>query len=304
MGEVQKLHHITVCICTYKRPEMLVRLMKELINQRTDQLFTYSVVIVDNDAAQSARKKVEDLRKASNLSVNYYCEPEQNISLARNMAVQYATGDYLAFMDDDEVPGREWLLHLYRSFHAFKADGVLGPVLPDFETTPPKWIIKSRVCERDSFETGTILKNPRDTRTGNVLLDRRILPNDKPPFDKRFGKTGGEDVDFFRRMMEQGKVFVWSNEAYVNEIVPQHRMKRLYFLRRGLLRGIVSSNNISFISISTIKSIIAFSLYTMVLPFLLLIGHHLFMKYLIKDCDHIGKLIALCGIKPIKERSF
>jgi hypothetical protein len=52
------------------------------------------------------------------------------------------------------------------------------------------------------------------------------------------------------------------------------------------------------------KSIIAFSLYTAALPFLLLIGHHLFMKYLIKDCDHIGKLIALCGIKPIKERSY
>lgn len=278
--------------------------MKELQNQSTEQLFTYSIVIVDNDAAQSASQIVEDMRKEVHICIDYYCEPEQNIALARNKAVQNATGDFLAFIDDDEVPSREWLLHLYKSFHAFNADGVLGPVLPYFEIDPPKWVIKSKVCERNSFETGTIIKSPRDTRTGNILLDRKILLHDKTAFDRRFGITGGEDVDFFRRMMEKGNVFVWSNEAYVHEIVPKHRLKRTYFMKRGLLRGIVSSNNVSLISISTMKSIIAFGLYTAALPFLILIGHHLFMKYLIKDCDHIGKLIALCGIKPIKERSY
>jgi glycosyltransferase involved in cell wall biosynthesis len=283
---------------------MMARLLKELQNQRTDKLFTYSVVVVDNDSAQSAIHTVQDIKKEANSSIDYYCEPEQNIALARNKAIQNAKGDFLAFIDDDEVPQREWLLNLYTSFHAFNADGVLGPVLPYFEIDPPKWVIKSKVCERNSFKTGTIIKNPRDTRTGNVLLDRKILLHDKAPFDRRFGKTGGEDVDFFRRMLKKGYVFVWCNDAYVHEIVPQQRLKRAYFMKRALLRGIVSSNYMSVMSISTMKSIIAFSLYTAALPFLLLIGHHLFMKYLIKDCDHIGKLIALCGIKPIKERSY
>ena len=53
-----KAHHISVCICTFKRPELLTRLLERLENQRTDGLFTYSVVVADNDPAQSARQAV------------------------------------------------------------------------------------------------------------------------------------------------------------------------------------------------------------------------------------------------------
>src|SRR4030067_157327 len=92
----QKLHHITVCICTYKRPEMITRLLKGLQNQRTDNLFTYSAVVVDNDAAESAKQAVQDIKKESCSSIDYYCEPDQNISLERNKAVQNASGDFPA----------------------------------------------------------------------------------------------------------------------------------------------------------------------------------------------------------------
>lgn len=282
---------------------MLERLIRELQNQSTEGLFTYSTVIIDNDFAQSARNIVEETRKDSGITIDYYCEAEQNIALARNKAVQNASGDYLAFIDDDEIPCRKWLLNLYQSINTYKADGVLGPVLPSYAGEPPKWVIKGRLCERKAFETGTAINNPRDTRTGNVLINGNIFRTDKEPFDYRLGKTGGEDVDFFRRKLEQRHIFIWCNEAYVHEIVPQHRLKRSYFIRRALLRGRVSANNITLISVSAVKSIVAFSLYTAALPFLLLLGHHLFMKYLIKDCDHIGKLLALFRINLIKERS-
>lgn len=41
--------HISVCICTFKRPSLLLRLLKELAGQETQGLFTYSIVVVDND---------------------------------------------------------------------------------------------------------------------------------------------------------------------------------------------------------------------------------------------------------------
>ncbi len=44
------LPHICVCICTYKRRSYLERLLRELINQQTDDRFTYSVIVADNDA--------------------------------------------------------------------------------------------------------------------------------------------------------------------------------------------------------------------------------------------------------------
>jgi glycosyltransferase involved in cell wall biosynthesis len=298
----KQLHHITICICTYKRSVMLVRLLKELHKQRTDDVFTYSAVVVDNDTAESARQVVEDARKEVRFSIDYFCEPEQNIALARNKAVQNATGDFLALIDDDEIPNQDWLLDLYHSILAYNADGVLGPVLPYYEIDPPGWVVKSKLCERKSFPTGTRLVNPRDTRSGNALLRISIIAGNDKPFDYLFGRTGGEDVDFFRRMLNKGKVFIWCNEAYVREAVPPDRLKRMYFIKRALLRGVAGSKNASLMSISALKSVLAFVLYTAALPVLLVMGQHWFMKYLIKDCDHIGKLMALCGIELVKER--
>ena len=295
--------HICVCVCTYKRPQLLERLLKQLQGQRTGGCFTYSVLIVDNDPEQSAKHMVVSWKIKSLVPIDYYVEPEKNIARARNKAVQNARGDFAAFIDDDEFPNEDWLLNLYKTCHEFHADGILGPVIPYFETEPPRWIIKGKLCERESFRTGTRIRNPKYTRTGNVLLHRDIFVDKESLFDPRFGKTGGEDVDFFKRMIQKGNVFVWCNEACVNEIVPPERFKRSYLLKRALLRGVANSKKVSFFSFDAFKSVVAFILYTPALPVLLL-RHDLFMKYLIKDCDHIGKLLALCGLKIIRERTF
>ena len=41
--------HICVCVCTYRRPLPLKRLLLELNRQETGDSFTYSIVVVDND---------------------------------------------------------------------------------------------------------------------------------------------------------------------------------------------------------------------------------------------------------------
>jgi len=296
--------HICVCICTYKRPKLLEKLLEKLQYQKTDQLFTYSIVLVDNDYNQSAKTIFESFENRTKIEIDYYVEPEQNIALARNKAVRNAKGDFVAFIDDDECPSEYWLYNLYKSFLEFGADGILGPVKPCFETKPPQWIIKGRFCERESFQTGTIIQNARYTRTGNVLLSKDIFVDKESYFDPRFGKTGGEDVDFFKRMMKRGSVFVWCNKAYVNESVPPERLKRSYFLKRALLRGVANSEKVSLLSFNVLKSLTALILYTPALPVLLLLRHDLFMKYLIKDCDHLGKLLALLGFTIIKTRDF
>ena len=272
--------------------------MEKLQDQRTEGLFGYSIVIVDNDHSQSAKGMVLDFGKKALIPIEYYVEPEQNIALARNRAVKNAKGDFVAFIDDDEFPEKNWLLNLYKTYSDFKADGVLGPVKPHFETTPPQWIIKGKICERKSYDTGHVLKNPNDTRTGNVLLSKKLLLDEKNPFNPIFGRTGGEDVDFFKRMIEKGHILLWSNEAAVYESVPPERCKRTYMLRRALLRGSVSATT----PINSLKSLIAFFIYTSALPLLLIFSHRIFMKYLIKDFDHIGKLLAICGINLVKQR--
>jgi len=282
---------------------MLSHLLSSLQQQITDNIFTYSAVVVDNDADQSARDVVTGWQDESTIPIDYFCEPQQNIALARNKAVENTKGDFIAFIDDDEFPENTWLVNLLKTQGKYKAAGVLGPVKPYFEVAPPKWIIKGKICERASFLTGTILKKPNETRTGNVLLRKELFKDREKPFNPEFGLTGGEDVDFFSRMMNEGLIFVWCDEAGVYEVVSMDRFEKKYYIKRALLRGVVNSNKSSLLSTDTVKSAIALITYTTALPLFILFGQqHLFMKYLIKDCDHIGKILGLLGFKIVTKR--
>ena len=201
--------HICICICTYKRPEMLEKLLVKLNDQETGELFDYSVVVVDNDRHESARKIVESHSQHSKFQVRYFVEKKQNISLARNKALANSTGDYIAFIDDDEYPSKTWLLTLLNAFNTYKpSGGVLGPVIPFYPEGTPRWLRKSKICERPNYLSGTELDWNR-TRTGNVLLSSRILSNNGFAFEEKIGRSGGEDKNFFKALIEHGYSFIW-----------------------------------------------------------------------------------------------
>ena len=291
---------ICVCICTYKRPALLGRLLLKLQEQNTAGLFDYSIVVVDNDRSESARLTVESTLGKLKISPVYYVEPEQNIALVRNKAIKNATGDLLAFIDDDEFPDARWLLNLYKAMAQSAADGILGPVLPVFETDPPEWVLKGRFFDRPRHPTGYVL-SWSNTRTGNALLRRELFKDGENWFDPSYG-SGGEDRDFFRRKIEEGRVFVWCDEAIVFETVPRRRWKRTILLKRALLRGKMALNSAGSKPVSVAKSTVAAVIYTAGLPLFFVLGHHIFMKYLIRDCDHIGKVLAYLGINPVRDK--
>jgi glycosyltransferase involved in cell wall biosynthesis len=274
--------------------------LSELEHQQTNDQFTYSIVVCDNDACLSARPIVDELVSQTQLDIVYCAEPRQNIALARNRAIEHARGEFIAFIDDDEFPAPDWLSRMLAVLEETCASGVLGPVRPHFEAAPPRWVIDGKFCERPEHPTGTIMPWSQ-SRTGNVLFRRSIVANTRTPFRAEFG-TGGEDVDFFRRMTMRGEVFVWCNEGVAYEAVPPSRWTRSYMFRRALLRG---RNNLKIGHErvwALLKSAVAVPVYSIVLPGALCLGQHVFMKYSIKFCDHLGRVLALLGINPVKER--
>ena len=291
--------HISVCVCTYKRPELLRRLLRGLVTQDTEGLFTYSIVIADNDRAESAKSVVEEIAASSAIPFEYCVEPRQNIALTRNKAVEHAAGEYIAFFDDDQFPTNRWLLTLFEACQRYRADGVLGPVKPHFDQEPPPWIIKGKFYERSTYPTGFVIDGEKG-RTGNVLLRRQIFAVGESWFRPEY--RTGEDQDFFTRMIEKGYVFIWCNEAVGYEVVTPIRWKRTFMLKRALLRGANSSIHPKFGAVDVAKSVLAVSAYAAALPFALLFGQHRFMTVLIKLFDHTAKLLASAGINPIKEQ--
>lgn len=293
-----RIPHICVCICTYKRAEPLKRLLLELNGQKTDGMFTYSAVVADNDAACSGEAAVNEVRAEVSFPVKYCVELERGIARARNRVVANAEGDYLALIDDDEFPVEDWLLRLLRTCRRYDVDGVLGPVRRHFDGEPPRWLKRSRLYDRAVNPTGMPVAW-RGARTGNVLLKREVIGDDAAPFNVEF--KAGEDQDFFRRKIEEGRSFVWSAEAVAYETLPPARWKRTYFIRRAVLLGGYAAMQPDCGAVSVMKSMVAVPLYTLGLPFALLGGQHRFMTLLVKLCDHAGKLLFVAGVRPIRE---
>lgn len=292
--------HICVCVCTYKRPQLLKELLNKLQDQDTRGKFSFSILIVDNDINQSAELIVRSFFEKSPIDLAYYVEPVQNISLARNKAVKNSVGDFIAFIDDDEIPGRDWLRTLLEALEKHNADAVLGPVFPLFLSTPPKWVIKGKFCERPTYRTGYRIAW-RMGRTGNLLFKRELYKKAGELFDPIFG-SGGEDQDFTRRMLKMGFVFIWCNEAPAFEFIPPHRYAPIFMLKRALLRGKMAICYPVPKFFLMIKTLVAVPVYLLALPLLGIFGKHLFMQYLVKLTDHLGKILALLKLNIIKEK--
>jgi glycosyltransferase involved in cell wall biosynthesis len=227
---------VAICAITLHRPAGLAALLDGL-NALIDPEppVAVEIVIVDNDPAASARAVVEAAPVGHRWPVHYDVEPRRGIPFARNRAVALARdADFVAFIDDDEVPDPHWLAELVRVQRDTGADVVTGPVLPCFAEPPPAWALQGRFYERPRFPTGHRLDY---ARTSNVLIASPLLAAHPGPFDTRFGLTGGDDTHFFMRAHLAGARIVWADDAIVTETVPASRVTPVWLARRAFRNG-------------------------------------------------------------------
>jgi succinoglycan biosynthesis protein ExoM len=301
-------HHISVCICTYRRNSMLDRLLRKLATQVTADCFDFSVVVIDNDAAGPAMGLV--LQRAANLGldITYGIEEVHTIPAARNRSLRLAKGDYIAIIDDDEFPPDDWLLTMYRAIQVFDVDGALGPVYPFFDTAPPAWLLRRRFSGAPAYSTGTLL-GWRQTYTGNVLLKRDVFDRHGLRFDESYD-TGGSDQILFKQAMAAGCRFVAVEQAPVYEVVPTERWTKSYYIRRALVNGFNAhraslSTNWSLSTIGApLKASVAVLVYATALPLAVLMGDDVLVSCLEKGGHHLSRLFAMVSIQLVKKRNF
>ncbi|NCU32512.1 MAG: glycosyltransferase, partial [Candidatus Moranbacteria bacterium] len=288
------MDHITVCIATCQRPHLLKKLLVSLMIQETQGEFSFSVVVVDNDIKLSAQDVVVEFQQKG-LDVQYYVEEQKNIALARNLSVKQSHGDWIAFIDDDEFPGEQWLFELYFAAQRYKADIVHGPVFPYFVITPPRWVVCSEYFNPPAIETGSF--EYQKMATNNCLVRSAVLKQTDTPFDPQWGLTGGEDACFFHGARAQGAIFVWCAEALVYENIGADRLNLGYFLRRWFRVGntyiLQKLQNVHFgIKIyHFIFSLFKLVLCLMVFPVFVLIGFFNFRLFR----EMFQKIISLSG---------
>lgn len=227
---------VEVCIITYKRPAGLQKLLYAL----DAMIFTgpinpdVRIVVVDNDLKGSARDICAQYSESGRWSLRYVLELERGIPQARNRALSEARqcSDFIAFLDDDEVPNPEWLDELLRITRDRNAAIVYGPVLPQYVEEPPRWVLRDRYFNRNSYKDGEQIEK---AATGNVLISRDVFTTlgSEKPFNEEMALTGGSDAHFFKRARLAGFPIHWAEHAVVYETIPPERMRIWWVLMRA-----------------------------------------------------------------------
>jgi succinoglycan biosynthesis protein ExoM len=225
-----------IAVTTRLRADSLSNLLQALAGDYGEQV-DIGLVVIDNDSLGSAKSVVEAIRPAFRGPVTYSVEPRQGYASARNAAITAAAGaDFVAFIDDDEIPELGWLAKLHQAREEFAADVVAGAVVSDLPLEAPEWLRTSAAidAEQPRLATGSEM---RWCATSNVLVSRRVLEGVTGGFDLRFDRTGGEDTHFFCRAYKAGFRIVWTNEARVRETIPLRRTRTRWILRRAARTG-------------------------------------------------------------------
>jgi succinoglycan biosynthesis protein ExoM len=304
MGRIRRhmTEKISVCIPTHRREDRLRALLQDLIIQ---QLQPHDVVVVDNDAAGGARRIVDEIRaQGCPFQLTYAIQPARSIPLTRNMTVELATGDWLAFVDDDERAPPEWLQRLLECAQSHSADGVLAPVEPRVPDSAPRWIRRGRFYDWPRIATGTVVPR-KNLRFGNLILRGSSVRKLAGPFDPTFALSAGEDVDMLVRLIREGAKVVWCDEAPVWEPVEPKRLSLKWLLMRGFSTGqsfgrIQLGGTLGKISRPMLvvlpvrwgfQLLAALLLAAVLLP----LGRHRAVAWLITAWANAGKLTALAG---------
>jgi glycosyltransferase involved in cell wall biosynthesis len=231
---------VVICVITYMRPIGLERLLRRLALLDTGGA-SVSIVVVDNDPAQSARPVVDSVRNALDWDILLVGEPRRGITHARNAALEVALSlqpDWIGWMDDDEAPREDWLVRLLQTQQSTNADVVIGPSNPIYEPGGSALPIEAGGFEHERFDTGTEFPYFL-TRTSGVIVRSSIVPHEG--FDERLALTGGEDRLFFTLIHRSGGRFVWDDDAVVDEWVPASRQSVGWLLRRWFRTGVTRS---------------------------------------------------------------
>jgi glycosyltransferase involved in cell wall biosynthesis len=230
---------VSVLICTHNRAALLDRTLAGLAGLRVPDGVALEVVVVDNRSTDDTPAVIE--RHADRLPIVHVHEPELGLSYARNTAVARATGELLLWTDDDVMVSPDWLSAFVEAARRWPDAAFFGgPIAPDFEGTPPVWVLRNLAHLLRPYSLLELDQAYEPMRYGagpigaNMAFRADVLKGYR--FDATFGQAGtswvaGDDVEFFARLFSDGFGGIWVGDAKVRHLVGKSRQSPRYIFR-------------------------------------------------------------------------
>lgn len=238
----------TIALCTHNHADRLARTLADL-SALTLPRAPWELVIIDNASRDETPQVLGRHQWPAMWEVRVIREERLGLSNARNRAIQEACGEYIIFIDDDETPDSDWLCAYERLIEAKRPDAFGGRIRVLFEDIRPAWLqddLLGFLGELNRFDSITQLTVPTTSFFGGNFGFRKSVIDRVGGFDAMLGRkgtdnTGGEEVDFYRRLLSAGFWVWWTHEAVIYHRIQAVKLSRRYFLdlhfRQGRMEG-------------------------------------------------------------------
>lgn len=182
---------ISVVVTTYNRPDCLLEALEGVKNQICSQ---HEVIIINDNSSCSYDSVMSVIES---LNAKYY---RPNVSYgankARNLGVEYASGNVVAFLDDDDIWLPEYLTILSEQYRNGADACVSG-----FKQLGKEQVV---VVNKDTFVTkSSLLRGNTYCGMSGFSAKRELLL--KNTFDESL--NNGQDWDMYVRLFQKGVNF-------------------------------------------------------------------------------------------------
>lgn len=171
--------------------------------------------------------------------------PQLGVSFARELGLATATGDIVAFIDDDALPSPNWLEQLVKPFADDNVMMTSGWIVPKWVTSRPRWFPDEFLwvvgCSYEGLpESGAVIRNP----IGASMAIRKSIIDDVGMFESRLGRNsadgnGCEETEYAIRAHQRfpEMVVIHAADSLVEHLVPAGRTTLRYFFTRCWREG-------------------------------------------------------------------
>lgn len=109
LPEKTRFSTVSIVICTYNRGDHLDRCLDYLQYQSNQN---FEVIVVNGPSTDNTDEVIERYRDRIKVAHN----PTRNLSVSRNLGIELADGDIVAFIDDDALPFDDWVDTILEEF--------------------------------------------------------------------------------------------------------------------------------------------------------------------------------------------
>jgi len=233
---------ISIALCTYNRKDMLGKALNSLIHQKTEGVFSYEIVIIDDGSTDGTKETIQEIANKSQVPVRYFYEKGLGIAGARNRSIHESRGDWVAFFDDDQLAEPDWLKELYQTANqknALCVGGVRKLALQSHELDKLHPISRSYLGEIIVHRVAAKSNRKWFPDTGNTIVKRTVF--DEVGFFDESLLFGSEDTDFFRKVRMAGVQVYQTPNAIVHHMISAYRLKDDYLKNVAQRNGMNSA---------------------------------------------------------------